>query len=129
MREKILKELKKNEYISGQKIAEKFKISRAAVLKNINALRNLGFKIESAHRKGYKLISDSKKLNYLTVNKCLKTSFIGRPILYFENVASTINQIMLKAQKEDEGLVVVAQRQEKGRGRFKREWSSRKGGI
>ncbi len=129
MREKILTNLSKEKFVSGQEIAKKLKISRTAVFKHIKALRKLGYVIESVPRKGYRLIASSKSLHPLVLRKCLKTSFIGHPVIHFDQVASTINQIMLKAEKSDEGLVVVAEKQSKGRGRFGRQWFSPRGGI
>ena len=129
MREKVLEKLTKNRFVSGQQIATELNISRTAVYKHIKMLERLGFKIQSVPKKGYRLESESKKLHPLVVNECLNTTFVGRPIVHFEQVSSTINQAMLKAENADEGLTVVAEKQVKGRGRFQRKWSSPKGGI
>ena len=129
MKSKILKKLKRGEFVSGQRIADELNISRTAVFKHIKALQREGFVIESVRRQGYRLVEESKKLHPLVLDKYLKTKFIGRPTLHFDLVASTINQVMLRAEKADEGLVVVAEKQLKGRGRFQRHWESPAGGI
>ena len=50
----ILRELKKTkEYISGQALCEKFGVSRTAVWKVINQLKEEGYDIASVTNKGY----------------------------------------------------------------------------
>ncbi|MCR2045671.1 HTH domain-containing protein, partial [Anaerosalibacter massiliensis] len=43
--------------MSGEKISENFDVSRAAIWKHINTLKEEGYEIESVPRKGYRLIS------------------------------------------------------------------------
>ncbi len=115
--------------MSGQQIADELKISRTAVFKHIKALEKIGFVVESVPKQGYRLIKLSEKLHPLVIDSCLETNLIGKPILHFDELVSTINQVMLSADTDREGLVVVAEEQSRGRGRFGRQWSSPKGGI
>ena len=48
MKEKILRILKENpdDFISGEAISEKFDVSRSAVWKHINTLKEEGYEIE-----------------------------------------------------------------------------------
>ena len=64
------------------------------------------------------------------VKSRLQTTFIGRTIHYFRQVAST-NDIAkeLAAKGAREGTVIVTEAQTHGRGRLGREWTSPKGGI
>ena len=48
---------------------------------------------------------------------------------YFDVLSSTNDKAMEFAKEGKSSLVVVAERQEKGRGRFGREWSSGSGGL
>lgn len=65
MKEKILKILKENnDYISGEKISNILNVSRTAVWKNINSLKENGYEIDSVSRKGYRLISSPEILTY-----------------------------------------------------------------
>ncbi|CAB49071.1 biotin--[acetyl-CoA-carboxylase] ligase [Pyrococcus abyssi] len=57
----------------------------------------------------------------------LKTSVIGRTIIYFQEVASTNDYA--KAENLEEGTVIVADRQIKGHGRLERKWESPEGGL
>jgi BirA family biotin operon repressor/biotin-[acetyl-CoA-carboxylase] ligase len=60
VRDSILEEMKKgkslDQYIPGEVLSEKFHITRSAVWKHINKLRELGYEIISKTNKGYKLI-------------------------------------------------------------------------
>lgn len=57
----------------------------------------------------------------------LKTSIIGKKIHYLKKVNST-NEFAKKIEKE-EGVVVIAEKQTKGKGRFNRRWESNIGGV
>src|SRR3989338_6854575 len=48
---------------------------------------------------------------------------------FFDILSSTNDRAMEFAKEGKDNLVVVAGRQEKGRGRFGREWSSQEGGL
>ena len=58
MKANILKLLKNtNDYISGQQLCETFHVSRTAIWKVINQLKEEGYVIDSVKNKGYKMIS------------------------------------------------------------------------
>lgn len=60
----------------------------------------------------------------------LKTKFIGRKIFYFKEIDSTNTFAKTLAEKDkEEGTVVIAEKQNAGRGRFDRVWFSPAGGI
>lgn len=46
-----------DDYVSGQDLCEKFGVSRTAVWKGINQLKEAGYEIEAVPNKGYKLLS------------------------------------------------------------------------
>ena len=52
-------EMHKGEYISGAELAEKCQVSRNAIWKAVNELREEGYSIESVNNKGYSLNVDS----------------------------------------------------------------------
>lgn len=60
----------------------------------------------------------------------LKTSFVGKPIVYYPKVSST-NEVAKQLAREGavEGTVVLAETQTSGRGRLRRKWFSPKGGL
>jgi BirA family biotin operon repressor/biotin-[acetyl-CoA-carboxylase] ligase len=60
----------------------------------------------------------------------LYTRVIGRRLLFFQEVASTMNEAARQAQAgAQEGTVVVAETQTAGRGRLGRSWVSRPGNL
>lgn len=129
LKEKILKLLKdsKNEFISGQEISQQLNVSRTAIWKYINALKEEGYEIESVSRKGYMLLSTPDILNYEEIRKYLETKHIGREIFYFDTLDSTnLKAKELAANEQKEGTVVIAEEQTNGRGRLGRSWSSPK---
>ncbi len=60
MKEKVLLLLKEGEYISGEKLSEILGVSRTAIWKAINSLRDDGYEIDSVTNKGYKLVKKSQ---------------------------------------------------------------------
>ncbi|MCQ4923445.1 biotin--[acetyl-CoA-carboxylase] ligase [Tissierella carlieri] len=128
MKNKILKMLKDSEdFISGEEMSKEFHMTRAAIWKYINMLKEDGYIIESIPRKGYKIISFPDILTYEEVEEYLDTDFIGRNIYYFNSINSTNRKAKEIAFGEKEGTVLVAEQQEEGKGRLGRHWISPKG--
>lgn len=131
MEEKILIELKKcTDYLSGEYLSSTLNVSRTAIWKHINNLKNKGYKIEGISKKGYKLVSSPDLINSVELTPFLKTKFIGRNLLHFDEINSTNIKAkeMAKAGAED-GTIIIAESQNSGSGRFNRNWVSPKGGI
>ncbi|MCX5701757.1 MAG: biotin--[acetyl-CoA-carboxylase] ligase [Candidatus Omnitrophica bacterium] len=128
MENKILDFLKKKQdYISGDHIAQRLGISRQALWKHIQALKDSGYDIEAVPHLGYKLISSPDRLFPSEISRHLNTKFIGEKIYYFDSVPSTMDiaqQLSMKGAAE--GTLVLAETQTKGRGRLGREWNSPK---
>ena len=56
MKEKVLRALRdEDDYVSGQALCEKLGVSRTAVWKAIQSLREDGYVIEAVPNKGYRL--------------------------------------------------------------------------
>ncbi len=130
MKEKILELLKLNEdnFVSGQKISTNLNVSRTAIWKSINQLKEEGYKIESVSRRGYRIISSPDVLTYQEIKSYLHTRFIGNNILHFDTIDSTNTKAKeLAALDQEEGIVVIAEEQTRGRGRLGRNWISPKG--
>ncbi len=129
---KVLKFLKshKNDFLSGQDLSDVLKISRVAVWKHIKTIKSLGYKIESKQKLGYKLVKNSEKLLPWEITDGLKTEILGKKIYYFDTIDSTQNFAVEISEKNDEnGSVIISQRQTSGRGRMNRKWIAVKGGI
>ena len=125
MKKKILGLLRESEgFISGQMISDKLGVSRTAIWKYINALKEDGYEIESISRRGYKIVSSPDILTYEEVEKFLETKYIGRDLVYLSDVDSTNNYVKNIAYSKNEGTVVVAEQQLSGKGRLGRQWTS-----
>jgi BirA family transcriptional regulator, biotin operon repressor / biotin---[acetyl-CoA-carboxylase] ligase len=112
-------------FLSGEEISDRLKVSRTAVWKRINHLRNLGYKIEASTRSGYRLIQSPDLLTPLEIKSVLKTKWIGKKIHHFHSLGSTNSKAyQLALNGSEEGEVVIAESQEKGRGRLGRYWFS-----
>ncbi|NLV87894.1 MAG: biotin--[acetyl-CoA-carboxylase] ligase [Tissierellia bacterium] len=128
MKNKILEKLKQSEdFISGQEISKELHMTRAAIWKYINILREDGYNIESVPSKGYRLVSLPDILSYEEIKEYLKTDFMGRSIYYFNSIDSTNKKAKEIAQDEQEGTVIIAEEQTAGKGRMGRSWVSPKG--
>lgn len=127
-KEKLLIYLKSNagEWISGETLSRELEISRNAVSKHIKTLKELGYEIDSATKKGYCLRQITTALLPEEIKDGLKTSFMGqKDIWYFDEIDSTnLKAKELASAGATEGTVVLAESQTMGRGRKGRCWSS-----
>ena len=116
------------EFISGEEISEKLKISRAAVWKHIEQLRKEGYEIVGEPHVGYRLTGTPDKLIPEEISHKLGTKIIGKKIYSYETTDSTMDVAHRLAQSGSrEGTVIFSEGQSKGRGRMGREWLSPKG--
>jgi BirA family biotin operon repressor/biotin-[acetyl-CoA-carboxylase] ligase len=128
MQDKILEFLKRKKgYVSGEEISQHLGISRQALWKHIQELRDAGYGIVAVPHLGYQLISSPDRLLPYEITYGLGTKLIGRKIYYFDRVSSTMDVAMQLGNKNTpEGTLVVAESQTKGRGRLGRSWISPK---
>ncbi len=127
--DKILNYFKKHTegYVSGEELSHELGVSRAAVWKHIENLREEGYDIEAFPHMGYKLISAPDRLTEVELKYQLKTDVIAKKIYSYKEVASTNDaayDIAMRGEKE--GSVVTAELQTAGRGRMGRKWISPK---
>jgi BirA family biotin operon repressor/biotin-[acetyl-CoA-carboxylase] ligase len=121
---RLLKLLKEGS--SGQKIAEELGVSRTSVWKMIKKLESMGYKISARRRVGYKLIESPDLSLYEVARVCYGLRDLIREIYYYEVTDST-NQRAKELKKP--GVLIIAERQTAGRGRFGRTWISEPGGL
>src|SRR5690554_6753506 len=125
MKHKILDRLHEEKgFLSGEKLSEEFGLSRTAIWKHVKALKADGYQIEPVTRKGYKLVSSPDIVNYDEIKEILHTKIIGGKMIHFNSLESTNKTAKEVAVVNDEGTVVVAEQQTKGKGRLGREWIS-----
>ena len=123
--ERILTRLLSGETVSGESMARELGVTRAAVFKHIEQLRETGFEIASVPRQGYRLVSCPDSLMAPVVARGLKTQWAGRGIVYFPETDSTNRRARMLAQENAaHGTLVLADSQTAGRGRRGRGWIS-----
>lgn len=131
MKEKILALLKStSDYVSGQDICNRLGVSRTAVWKNINALKQEGYEIDSVNNKGYRLISEPDIINQMRIREYMHTKWMAKNIIYLPVTDSTNTQAKrLGEEGAEHGTLVVTQCQTAGRGRRGRSWDSPEGNV
>lgn len=129
MKERILKCLRETGgYVSGQQLCQELNVSRTAVWKAMNQLKEDGYAIEAVKNRGYRLMHTPDLVTADEVSSILQTSWAGHPVIYKEELLST-NQTAKMAAEEGaaHGTLVLAERQISGKGRRGRVWHSPKG--
>lgn len=112
-------------FLSGQVLSKTLNISRTAVWKHIKAIKDMGYDIEASPARGYRLNIENLPFNKIEISSNLKTSFIGRDLSFYKKTGSTNDTAREFAAKgAEEGAVIVADYQKKGKGRLGRRWES-----
>lgn len=126
MKGEILKLLKERRgYLSGQELCERFGVSRTAVWKVMNQLKEDGYEIEAVRNKGYVLRSTPDILSKEELESTIHTEWAGTHVAFFEQTDSTNTQIKRLAEAgAPHGTLAVAEIQEGGKGRRGRSWVS-----
>lgn len=115
-------------YVSGQQLCEQLGVSRTAVWKVINRLKEEGYQIDSVSNKGYRLLSEPDIITKEAILSKLQTKYMGRLVFCYDEVTST-NTVAKRLADEGnvEGTLVVSDKQNQGKGRRGRRWESPKG--
>lgn len=126
-KEKLLALLEdsKGTFFSGEEIARTLQVSRAAVWKAVNALREDGYTIDAATNKGYRLSPDSDILSPQGIRRFLKPEYRDLDLTVLPTVPSTNALVREKANQGcPEGCIIIACEQTAGRGRYGRQFFS-----
>nr|WP_308650942.1 biotin--[acetyl-CoA-carboxylase] ligase [uncultured Agathobacter sp.] len=129
MKEEILRLLRGADgYISGQELCNRFGVSRTAVWKAINQLKEAGYEIEAQQNKGYRLMAAPDLMTEAEIKSLMHTEWVAKEVLYFDTIDSTNTKAQELAEKGyPSGTLVVADKQESGKGRRGRSWVSPSG--
>lgn len=118
-------EANKGVYFSGEEIAKKLCVSRAAVWKAVVSLRNEGYQIDAVTNKGYCLSIGTDILSPQGIQKYLNPEDTNLDIVVVPVTSSTNILVKEKAsQGGAEGFTVIANEQTAGRGRRGRTFFS-----
>ncbi len=126
MKDKLLCLLRQTDaYQSGELLGRQLGVSRAAVWKLVEQLRQAGYEIAAVSRRGYLLVREADILNQVEAKRVLCASAPGWSLFYETSTDST--NLMAKRAAETcapHQSVFLAQDQLKGRGRLGRGWLS-----
>lgn len=112
-------------YISGQELADGLNVSRNAIWKNIKKLQEEGHNIIAINNRGYKLDKKSDKITKQGIYMYLLPQYQKFKIEVFDTVDSTNNlgKKLISSGNRDE-TIIISNEQTKGRGRMGREFYS-----
>ena len=121
----VLQRLRRSggDYVSGGTLSAELSLSRTAVWKAVGQLRADGFVIESAPKKGYRLLAGGDALSESGVRLYLRR--VELDVKVYKSISST--NTVLKQMAEGgapEGTVLLAEEQTAGRGRMSRSFFS-----
>ena len=118
-------ELNKGSNISGQELADMLCVSRTAVWKAINLLKQEGFIINATSNKGYSLSFASDIISSEGIQLFLNDKYKNIPITVYKSLPSTNTQAKIETMNNAvHGTVIISEEQTKGRGRFGRNFFS-----
>jgi BirA family biotin operon repressor/biotin-[acetyl-CoA-carboxylase] ligase len=123
---RILEMLRRHEApLSGVEMSKSLGISRNAVWKHIKSLRREGYLIEAKPASGYRLRGVPSHPTAWEIQAGLDTEYIGKRIHTLSQASST-NEVAfrLALKGAEEGAVVSAESQTRGKGRMGRSWES-----
>lgn len=117
------------EPLSGEELSQQLGISRTAVWKAINTLRQEGYTIEARTGQGYRLTGVPDALTEPEIRSFLTpVERVGRRLYCYDQVDSTNTRVkQLALEGAEDGTVVVANCQTAGRGRMNRVFQSPRG--
>lgn len=128
MKAEILNLLReRGDYVSGQELCDLFGVSRTAVWKVINQLKEEGYQVDAVRNRGYRIIDSPDVCTKEELDSLMhgQTAWAGQNIQFYKETDSTnLRAKQAGEQGEPHGTLVVAETQTAGRGRRGRGWVS-----
>ncbi len=121
-RGKVLSLLQDGAVWSGQELARQLNISRTAIWKHIETLKQDGYDIETIPRKGYQLLEQNDRFDE-TAFVSVRRGRFGQHVHAYDQVDTTQRIAHEHAQRgAPEGTIVISEEQTAGRGQLGRQW-------
>lgn len=121
LKEDILKELEacRTNAISGQVLADNYKVTRNSIWKAVNSLKRDGYNIISSTNRGYMLADDNDIISNQGINVKLNESYRNIPIYVFKSIDSTNSEAKRMLANDDsvKSALIVSEGQDKGKSR------------
>lgn len=127
LKNKVLKVLEENKgkVVSGSEIAKTLNLSRTAIWKAINSLRDEGYIINAITNRGYSLADNTDLISKEGISIYLNKEFSNIDIYAYKTISST-NEVSKKLALTGakQGTVVISEEQTAGKGRMGRSFYS-----
>ncbi|TAN49337.1 MAG: bifunctional biotin--[acetyl-CoA-carboxylase] ligase/biotin operon repressor BirA [Methylococcaceae bacterium] len=122
---RLLRCLAEARFCSGPALAQRLGLTRAAVWKQIQSLKQLGLTVHSVAGKGYSLSAPLELLDDARIRDGLSEAVRSRIAgLQIHGVLDSTNDYLSRQASQDGALVCLAEMQTAGRGRQGRSWVS-----
>ena len=115
--------------VSGEEVARGLDVSRVAVAKHVAGLRDAGYRIESLHGRGYRLLSVPDAPLPAEVRHHLRSGLWVRLEGGGATGSTNVDAARLARDGAPHGTAVLASSQTGGKGRLGRAWESPEGGV
>ena len=126
--QRLIQMLMNSDYVSGEWISSQLGLTRAAIWKAVEALRERGYDIQSVKKRGYHLEPPKDAVWPACIRKNLSTRWAGCHIEYHPIIDSTnFRARELGFTDAPHGTLIIADEQTAGRGRMSRKWESKPG--
>lgn len=124
--QQLLAVLASGETLSGSRLAAEAGITRAAIWKQIEALRQRGVPVESAGAAGYRLPWPTQMLEKQAICSALPAAVVRRvgALEVHWEIDSTSSELLRRGNSVADFSIVMAETQTAGRGRRGRSWLS-----
>ncbi|MGN1340385.1 MAG: biotin--[acetyl-CoA-carboxylase] ligase [Oscillospiraceae bacterium] len=114
--------------VSGQELADRLGVSRAAVWKAVKQLQQEGYRISAGTNRGYVLEPETDVLTEAGIRNSLPKKYSGLPVKVYRTVGSTNTEAKAAAlQGAPHGSIIAADGQSTGRGRLGKSFYSPEG--
>lgn len=132
MKEQLIQLLKEGDgWLSGEALSRHFGVSRMAIAKHIQSLRQEGYLIEAVTRRGYQLKQAPDEIHLAVIQKEINTTVIGQGEWDLLDETESTNQYAMQKAAEGmpNGSVIIAGKQGSGRATKGKKWFSSPRGI
>ncbi len=119
---RLIQVLGDGNYHSGISLGKELNITRSAVWKFVNQLKNYDIQIDSSGAYGYRLQQPLKLLDAVTIKKYIQQKPCD--IIIFDSISSTNDYLKTCLDSKTNPQIFLAEQQTAGRGRFGRNWYS-----
>ena len=112
-------------YVSGQSLCEALGVSRTAVWKYVNQLKEEGYEFDAVANKGYRIVKYPDIITREDIESMLPEGLAVTNVVYYHETDSTNTRAKQAAEDgEKSGTLFITECQTGGRGRRGRTWES-----